>query len=549
MIQGDARVSRDFRWLWSAYVVSAAGSGIGAGALPIVAVIVLHASAFQVVLLAALSAAASAIIALPFGAAIEYRRKRPVMICADLVRFSALLSVPLADVLGWLTFTQLCVVGICQTAATIAFTSASGANLKARTDSGNRMSANSRFETVNWISQAAGPPAGGGLISVAGAIATLVADGTSFLLSALAVSFMGDPEQAPPERSPQRNSRAEIVSGWHYIFARQGLRALFYNAMLFGGTVMMTSPLLAVFMMRDLSFGPFDYTLALGIPCLGGVAGSWLSPRLTARFGQRAVLLGSGILRTPWMLVLPFAATGVPGLAMIVAAETGLLLAAGVFNPSFATYRMNATDDGFMSRVAISWSVSSKFVQPVFILASGLLVEVISIRAVLLIAGVGCLASATLLPWRRESTDRDPEATAPSPSMAAIGSDAPAADAQEPGRLSRDGTGPGRAPLPPRTRTWPAAGSGTSSCPAARRSTRPPRPRSAAIHLERPQQGQPDRVGQRPHRPRVAQLAPRGRSAFRSALPGIVAARALARKISVARHIATMSLRRQRRNP
>ncbi len=192
---------------------------------------------------------------------------------------------------------------------------------------------------------------------------------------------------------------------------------------------MMTAPLLAVFMMRDLGFGPFDYTLALGIPCLGGVAGSWLSPQLTARFGQRAVLLGSGIMRTPWMLVLPFAVTGVPGLAMIVAAETGLLLAAGVFNPSFSTYRMNATHDGFMSRVTTSWSVSSKSVQPVFILVSGLLVEVISIRAVLLIAGVGCLASATLLPWRHESAGHD---SVPGAFTAAIGSDTPTA-AQEPG--------------------------------------------------------------------------------------------------------------------
>lgn len=53
-----------------------------------------------------------------------------------------------------------------------------------------------------------------------------------------------------------------------------------------------------------------------------------------------------------------------PGLVVIILAETGLLLAAGVFNPSFVTYRMCATQDGYMSRVVAAWSISSKTIQP-----------------------------------------------------------------------------------------------------------------------------------------------------------------------------------------
>ena len=59
--------------------------------------------------------------------------------------------------------------------------------------------------------------------------------------------------------------------------------------------VMMTSALLAVFMLRDLGLSPRDYGLALGLPCLGGVAGSRLAPSLTRRFGPRRVLLASGL--------------------------------------------------------------------------------------------------------------------------------------------------------------------------------------------------------------------------------------------------------------
>jgi predicted MFS family arabinose efflux permease len=394
-------LSRDFQWLWGAFSVSALGSGIGAGALPIVAVLVLRASAFAVSILAALSCLASAAIALPFGPRIEYRKKRPTMISTDLIRFVALASVPVAAGLGVLTFAQLCVVGVIQTAANIAFTAASGAHLKVLTNPSQRIEANSRLETTTWISQTVGPPFGGVLITAAGATITMAIDAVSFLMSAVGVGRIRQNEPAPPNRPQTQSMRSDLTSGWQYILQRRGLRTLFINSMLFGGPVMMTSSLLAILMLRNLGFPPADYGLALGLPCIGGIVGSRLATSLTRRFGQRRILLTSGVLRTPWMLLIPFASRGIGGLALIVIAETGLLLAAGVFNPSFSTYRMEATDDVFMVRVSSSWSISSKLIQPLFIAAGGALATVVSVRAALIIGGGICLASAVFLPWEQ----------------------------------------------------------------------------------------------------------------------------------------------------
>jgi MFS family permease len=392
-------LDRDFRWLWAAYSVSAAGSGIGAGALPLVAVLVLRASAAQVAALLALSGLASAAIALPFGAAIEYRRKRPVMITADLARFAALVSVPVAAALGVLTFWQLCLAGVVQTAGAIAFAAASGAHLQALTAPAQRIEANSRFELTTWISQTAGPPAGGALIGVAGATATMAIDAVSFLLSALGVRRLRRPENDPPPRSPSHRLRADLAGGWRYLLSHRGLRALFFNSLLFGGPVMLASSLLTVFMLRGLGLTPGDYGLALGLPCLGGAVGSRLAPHLTRRFGARRVLLASGVLRTPWLLLLPLARPGTGGLVLIVTSETCLLLAAGVFNPSFTTYRMDATPPQVMARMGTAWSVTSKVVQPLFIALGGALTTVLSIPVTLTLAGVACLGSALLLPW------------------------------------------------------------------------------------------------------------------------------------------------------
>ncbi|MCI4145705.1 MULTISPECIES: MFS transporter [unclassified Streptomyces] len=124
---------------------------------------------------------ASAVIALPLGVRIEHQNKRPVMITADLARCLLLASIPIAMAFDRLTFSQLRVVGVLQTTASVAFDAASGAHLKALILPEHRLHTNSLCETTNWISVSAGPPVGGLLIGALGAAATMVVDALSFL--------------------------------------------------------------------------------------------------------------------------------------------------------------------------------------------------------------------------------------------------------------------------------------------------------------------------------------------------------------------------------
>ncbi|MEU3209188.1 MFS transporter [Streptomyces cyaneofuscatus] len=397
----QSMLGQDFRRLWGAYAVSAAGSAVGMGALPLIALLALDSSAFQVSMLAALSAVASALIALPLGVRIEHQHKRPVMITADLARCVLLASIPVAMAFDKLSFTHLCVVGVLQTAASVAFDAASGAHLKALVLPEHRLRANSHFETTNWISVSAGPPIGGLLIGALGATATMLVNALSFLGSALGIRRIRKPEPVPPARAATAHLGRDIAAGWQYLLRHPGLRPLFFNALLFGGSVMMASPLMAVLMLEDLELAPWQYGLALGLPCLGGVLGARLAPLLTRHFGQRRILLLSGVARTLWTILMPLTPSGALGVFVIVAADFGLLVSAGVFNPSFTTYRMGATPDAFMSRVGTSWSVGSKTCQAAFMIIGGLIAAAAGVRGALLIAGLLCMASALLLPWRK----------------------------------------------------------------------------------------------------------------------------------------------------
>jgi hypothetical protein len=112
-------LGRQFGWVRAAYVVSAYGSGLGFGASGFIAIRVLHAGSFPVSALAAAGLAVGAAVAVPLGPWMEFRRKRPLVIAMDLIRFAAVMSIPAAFAFGWLSFAQLLVVSVVVAAAKI----------------------------------------------------------------------------------------------------------------------------------------------------------------------------------------------------------------------------------------------------------------------------------------------------------------------------------------------------------------------------------------------------------------------------------------------
>ncbi|MEU1395444.1 MFS transporter [Micromonospora zamorensis] len=409
-------LSRDFHRLWGAYSVSHLGSAVGAGALPLVAILLLDSSSLQISLLAVISGLASAVIVLSLGPWVEFRRKRPVMIGADLLRFAALTSVPIAAALGALTYEQLCVVAVVQTVGTIVFSAASGAYLKHLVTVEQRVTANSRLETSQWTANSIGSPVGGVLVSWLGATASITVDAASFLMSALGIRRLRRPEPPPPTRqpAPSRRRRREAIEGWRHILHHAGLRALFVNAVIFGGAITASTPIIAVFMLRDLHLAPWQYGLALGLPCLGGILGSLTAGPLTTRYGLRRVLLTTGVARTLWMGFIPLAPPGTPGLIIITLADTLLLFMAGTFNPTFAAYRMNHTSEHCLSRVLTAWSITSKLTQPIVIAAAGILAAATGPRTALTATAALTLISAAFLPWKT-TLNSPPHAPAANP--------------------------------------------------------------------------------------------------------------------------------------
>lgn len=428
------RLGREFGWLWAAYATSTVGTRLAFDAFPLVAILVLHSGAAQVSMLSAAGLAVGTLLAVPLGPWVEFRRKRPVMVAMDLLRFLAMLTVPVAYVAGLLSIAQLIVVSVIVAAADNAFTTASGACLKNLVKPAGLLVANGRFESTMWTATAVGPPLGGTLIGMFGPMTTITIDAASYLLSALGIRRIGTHEPPPPTRRAARPSPGDhaarpglddhaarpgpgdhtarpslsdhaarpgvgdIVEGWRYILRHPVLRLLFFNSALVAGLIMVSAPLLAVLLLRDLGFAPWQYGLAFGLPCTGGLIGSRLAPVLVRRYGHHRVMRVSGALRACWSLALAFVGPGPAGLVLIIVTEFGLITCMGVFSPLFATYRLQHTPTDRTARVLSAWSITNRTTVAALTAVWGLLAAATTPRTAIATAGVLLLLTPALLP-------------------------------------------------------------------------------------------------------------------------------------------------------
>ncbi|MGW3935114.1 MFS transporter [Streptomyces phaeochromogenes] len=406
------RLGRGFGWLWSAYAVSTYGTWLAFGAFPLIAVQVLHASALAVSVLEAAGLAVAAVVAFSLGPWVEHRAKRPVMIAMDLIRFVAVASIPIAYVLGLLSYGQLLVVSVISGTASIAFSAASGAYLKYLLRGDHLLVANGRFEGTSWAATAAGPPLGGALIGLLGPVITVMADALSYLLSALGVLRIRGGDIAAPRDRATRLRGADLLCGWRFILRDHVLRRLFLNSILVGGLIMATAPLLSVLLLGQYHFPAWQYGLAFGIPALGGFVGARLSARLVTRYGRYRIMTVFGWLRSLFPLGLAFVRPGIPGLLTVIIVEGLLITCMGVFNPIYATERLQRTPVDRTAQVLSTWSATSKLMQAALMVIWGFLATLTSPLTAITMSGVLLLATPLLLPKRIHLSAPEPASSA-----------------------------------------------------------------------------------------------------------------------------------------
>ena len=388
--------NRDFRLLWTGETTSMLGSMVASTALPLVAVVTLGASTFDVALLTAVAWLPWLVIGLPAGAWVDRLPKRPVMLACNVVSMVVFGSVPLAAALGLLTMPYLLVAALLGGVAKVFFSLAYRAYLPALVGAGDLLEANAKLQGSESATQVAGPGLAGLLAQAFGPVSGVLADAVSFGVSVLCVRGIRVRETVVPAgRTPLRG---QIAEGLRFVLGDRYLRTL----MTFGAASNLAltgyQAIQIVFLSRTLGAAPGLVGLVLAVAAAGGVLGAALAGRLGARFGTARAFLLCEVFAAPMLLLGPLSGPGW-GLALFVIAEFGVCAGVVASNVLTTTFRQRYCPPELFSRITSSASLVNYGTIPLAGVLGGVLGEAIGVRETLwVMSGVLIAALAMLAP-------------------------------------------------------------------------------------------------------------------------------------------------------
>jgi MFS family permease len=380
----------DFLKLWSAETVSQFGTQISLLALPLVAIDVLHVSAFKVAALTTVEFLPFLLVSLPAGVWVDRLPRRPILIAGDLARAGLLASIPIAYAMDALTIWQLYGVGFFVGIATVFFDIAYQSYLPALVERQQIIDGNAKLEISRSAAQLGGPGIAGLLVGWLRAPAAILVDAVSFLGSALFIFSIRKLELSQAERAPRRKMRTELREGLSYVLRHPYLKNIAACTALFNFFGLMGFAVLLVFARRQLDLSPEAIGLAFTLSNFGPLLAALSANRIFARLGVGRTIIVSSILGGPMFLVIPFAPHGQAALALLIPA----ILVGGfmgvVYNIAQVSLRQAITPERIQGRMNsvmrfIVWGTI-----PLGSITGGALASQIGLKQTLIVGAVGC---------------------------------------------------------------------------------------------------------------------------------------------------------------
>ncbi|GAB3434421.1 MFS transporter [Flindersiella endophytica] len=393
----------DFRLLLFGQTASQLGAQVSAIAIPLLAVLTLHASPLQLGLLTASGTLAFAVIGLPAGAWIDRHRRRPILIAADLARTALLASIPLAAILGVPSIGHLIVVSLLAGVARVFFDIGYQSYLPTVVGTRALVEGNSAMEAIRATGQVAGPGLGGWLVTLIGAANVVLVQACAFAVSAISLLTIRTNEPDAPPRQARPGLWLEIRAGVRFLAGHRLLRATALTSTAGNVAFAIASAVNVVFLVRDVRLSPTALGGLLALGSVAAMAGAALTPRLTRRFGESTLVWLALAVTGPIALLGAFARPGwaaVLSVAGIAAGEFGQV----VYAITSVSLRQRLCPEHLLGRVNATVRFATMTPFPVGAMLGGVLGELIGPRLTLLAAGVVVALSPVpvYLAWRAD---------------------------------------------------------------------------------------------------------------------------------------------------
>jgi len=388
------RENANFRRYYIGRSVSMLGDQITLIALPLTAVLALHATAGEMGALTTAYLIPNLLFSLHAGLWIDRRgRRRQTMLVADVAEGMLMATIPVAYALGELTWVQLYLVSFLLGSFSVVANVAYGGFFQTVVPREHYVEANSLLHGTRGASFLAGSTLGGALVQLLRGPYALAVDAASFIWSALFLRRIDavEPPGAPPDSGG-------LVSGLRWIHGNVIFRAELLGVATLNLFNFIYFALFTLYATRSLHVHPAALGIVMGSAAAGTLPASYLAGRIAARIGAGPTLIvGCAVFAAP--LILVPAAAGPHWLILVFLFAAELLSGIGLMLLDILAGAINAAlvPPIVRSRVSGAFIIVNYGVRPIGTAAAALLGSSLGVRPTLWIATVGALAGLLFL--------------------------------------------------------------------------------------------------------------------------------------------------------
>jgi hypothetical protein len=377
------------------------GAQISSLALPLCAVLLLHASPAQMGVLVALQAVPYALFSLPVGVFLDRSSKLPIMLCGEISSGLALCSVAIAYWCGWLSMSWLYAVGFILGTVSVVGGGAEQIFLTYLVGREGLIDAQTKFATTDSVSRLVGPGIAGILVQLLTAPVAVLVTAAGYLVSVLNLRTIAkrDPRPAPSDKHPLQEIREGLVFVWaHPLLRPLAWGAGFWHILFYG-----YAALSLLFATRILGMTPGMIGMMQTLGGLGVFLSSMLLKPLTRRFGPGGtILIGLGATALGFTVAasIPPTIFGSANLSALAYGVLSFFFDCGVmlFFMPYMSLRQKVTPDAFLGRMISTMRFLTVAMAPIGAMLAGALAEHFGIRSALAcIAGGGMVLTASMV--------------------------------------------------------------------------------------------------------------------------------------------------------
>jgi len=380
----------DFLKLWTGQSISELGSQVSGLAIPLLAALSLHASAFQFSLLGVLGFLPFILFALPAGVWVDRLRRRYILIVGDAARAVLLALIPILWALHELQVWHLLVLEFLIGIFTVFFDVAYQSYLPALIEREDLIDGNSKLQLTASVASVSGPPIAAGLMAVVGAANAILADCASFVASTLFMISMRHRETPPKPEPGQKHPKMwpQVKEGLNWVARHPWLRSI---AMCTGTSNFfstLSNAILILYMARALELSKIEIAIVFVASPLGSIVAGLVTNRVNRWIGVGPTILATISVSSVAGLCYPLAPQSFP-LPLLMAGGALFGFGAVSYNITQVSLRQAITPERLQGRMnaAMRWIVWGTI--PLGTLLGGALATWFSLRTALWVGGLG----------------------------------------------------------------------------------------------------------------------------------------------------------------